>query len=45
MVLRDAEYLWQTSSYLIWPPAAAELVKALPADAPADKPALASTGA
>ena len=36
VVLRDAEYLWQTSSYLIWPPAAAELVKALPADAPAD---------
>lgn len=36
VVLRDAEYIWQTSSYLIWPPAAAELVKALPADAPVD---------
>ena len=27
--LREAEYLWQTSSYILWPAAARELLKGL----------------
>ena len=34
--LREAEYLWQTSSYLIWPAAARELLAHLPIDCPTD---------
>jgi len=34
--LREAEYLWQTSSYIIWPAAAKELLKHLPIDSPTD---------
>lgn len=34
--LREAEYLWQTSSYIIWPAAARELLKHLPIDSPTD---------
>ena len=34
--LREAEYLYQTSSYLIWPEAARTLLAHLPIDAPAD---------
>jgi GR25 family glycosyltransferase involved in LPS biosynthesis len=34
--LREAEYLWQTSSYIIWPTAARELLSHLPVDAPID---------
>ena len=34
--LREAEYLWQTSSYIIWPAAARELLRHLPVDSPTD---------
>jgi GR25 family glycosyltransferase involved in LPS biosynthesis len=34
--LREAEYLWQTSSYIIWPAAARELLSHLPIDSPTD---------
>jgi GR25 family glycosyltransferase involved in LPS biosynthesis len=34
--LREAEYLWQTSSYVIWPAAARELLAHLPIDCPTD---------
>ena len=34
--LREAEWIWQTHAYVVWPAAAAELLRALPADAPAD---------
>ena len=34
--LREAEYLYQTSSYIIWPAAARQLLAQLPVDAPAD---------
>jgi GR25 family glycosyltransferase involved in LPS biosynthesis len=34
--LREAEYLWQTSSYLLWPAAARALLAGLPLDAPVD---------
>jgi len=34
--LREAEYLWQTSSYLIWPAAARVLLSRLPIDCPTD---------
>ena len=36
MKLREAEYLWQTSSYIIWPAAARELLAHLPVDSPTD---------
>ena len=36
MKLREAEYLWQTSSYIIWPAAAKELLSHLPVDSPTD---------
>jgi len=36
MRLREAEYLWQTSSYIIWPAAARELLAHLPIDCPTD---------
>lgn len=36
MKLREAEYLWQTSSYIIWPAAARELLSHLPIDSPTD---------
>jgi len=36
MKLREAEYLWQTSSYIIWPAAARELLHHLPIDSPTD---------
>jgi len=36
MKLREAEYLWQTSSYIIWPAAAKELLAHLPIDCPTD---------
>ena len=36
VVIREAEYVWQTSSYVIWPAAARLLVSKLPASAPAD---------
>ena len=32
MKLREAEYLWQTSSYIIWPAAAKALLARLPID-------------
>jgi len=35
--LREAEYVWQTGSYLIWPTAAKHLIESLPVDAPVDK--------
>ena len=34
--LREAEWMWQTHGYLIWPAAAAVLLAALPCDAPVD---------
>ena len=34
--LREAEYLWQTSSYILWPAAAKELLSHLPIDSPTD---------
>ena len=34
--LREAEYLWQTSSYIIWPAAARKLLRHLPVDSPTD---------
>jgi len=34
--LREADYAWQTSSYLLWPAAARKLVGALPIDCPVD---------
>ena len=34
--LREAEWMWQTHAYLIWPQAAAVLLGALPCDAPVD---------
>jgi len=34
--LREAEYLWQTSSYIIWPAAARVLLEHLPIDCPTD---------
>ena len=34
MKLREAEYLWQTSSYILWPAAAKELLSALDLEAP-----------
>ena len=36
VTLREAEYLWQTSSYVIWPAAAQLLLSSLPVDAPVD---------
>jgi len=33
---REAHYLWQTSSYLLWPAAARVLVSHMPIDAPVD---------
>jgi GR25 family glycosyltransferase involved in LPS biosynthesis len=36
MKLREAEYLWQTSSYIIWPAAARMLLTCLPINAPVD---------
>ena len=36
MKLREAEYLWQTSSYILWPAAAKELLSHLPIDSPTD---------
>ena len=36
MKLREAEYLWQTSSYIIWPAAAKMLLSRLPIDCPTD---------
>lgn len=36
IVLREADYVWQTSSYLLWPAAARLLVESMPVDAPAD---------
>ena len=36
MKLREAEYLWQTSSYILWPPAARALLARLPVDCPTD---------
>lgn len=36
IVLREADYIWQTSSYLVWPAAARLLLERLPCDAPAD---------
>ena len=36
MKLREAEYLWQTSSYIIWPAAARALLARLPIDCPTD---------
>ena len=36
MKLREAEYLWQTSSYIIWPAAARMLLSRLPIDCPTD---------
>jgi len=35
-VLREADYAWQTSSYLIWPAAARTLLGAMPIDCPVD---------
>jgi GR25 family glycosyltransferase involved in LPS biosynthesis len=35
-VLREADYAWQTSSYLIWPAAARILLAAMPIDCPVD---------
>lgn len=35
-VLREADYAWQTSSYLIWPAAARALLAAMPIDCPVD---------
>ena len=34
--LREAEYLWQTSSYILWPAAAKALLARLPVDCPTD---------
>lgn len=34
--LREAEYVYQTSSYIIWPAAARKLLTELPIDGPAD---------
>jgi len=34
--LREAEYVWQTSSYIIWPAAARMLLSRLPIDCPTD---------
>ena len=36
MKLREAEYLWQTSSYILWPAAARALLARLPVDCPTD---------
>ena len=36
MKLREAEYLWQTSSYILWPAAARVLLAHLPIDSPTD---------
>ena len=36
VALRDAEYVWQTGSYLVWPAAAKLLIESLPVDAPVD---------
>ena len=36
MKLREAEYLWQTSSYILWPAAAKMLLSRLPIDCPTD---------
>jgi len=35
-LLREAEYIWQTSSYLLYPAAARNLLAAMPIDAPVD---------
>jgi GR25 family glycosyltransferase involved in LPS biosynthesis len=35
-MLREADYAWQTSSYLIWPAAARTLLNAMPIDCPVD---------
>jgi len=35
-LLREAAYVWQTSSYLLYPPAARRLVHELPVDCPVD---------
>jgi hypothetical protein len=34
--LREAEYVWQTSSYILWPAAARMLLSRLPIDCPTD---------
>ena len=34
--IREAEYLWQTSSYVIWPAAARKLLANLPIEGPVD---------
>ena len=34
--LREANYVWQTSSYIIWPPAARALLAEMPIDCPVD---------
>lgn len=34
--VREAEWLWQTHAYLIWPAAATLLLSSLPVDAPVD---------
>mmetsp|Transcript_3750 Transcript_3750/g.11670 ORF Transcript_3750/g.11670 Transcript_3750/m.11670 type:complete len:318 (+) Transcript_3750:100-1053(+) len=36
LCLREAAYLWHTSSYVVWPAAARALAHALPIDAPVD---------
>jgi len=34
--LREAEYIWQTACYVIWPAAARRLLQSLPVDGPVD---------
>lgn len=34
--LREIEYVYQTSSYIVWPAAARKLLTELPVDGPAD---------
>ena len=34
--LREAEWMWQTHAYVVWPAAASVLLAALPCDAPVD---------
>merc|ERR1711971_466115 len=34
--LREAEYVYQTSSYILWPAAARKLLTCLPVDGPVD---------
>ena len=42
--LREAEYIWETACYVIWPAAARRLLASLPVDGPVDKRTTSSRG-